>query len=123
MDTVLISAGAVIGANARYWVGRWVAGALPLAVFPWGTWLINVTGSLALGVFLGWDSVQPASTSWRLFFATGVCGAYTTFSTFSGDTLNLIRDGDYAIAVSYVALSLALGLAAAVAGFLVGRAI
>ena len=121
METALISAGAVIGANARYWVGRLVAGALPLAVFPWGTWLINVTGSLALGAFLGWDSVQPASTPWRLFFATGVCGAYTTFSTFSGDTLNLVRDGDYAVAALYVAGSLVVSLAAVTAGFLVGR--
>ena len=81
MDNFLaISLGAVLGANARYWLGAWAAEKLGTA-FPYGTLIINVTGSLILGFFLTLISGRyMVDTRWRMFVAVGFLGAYTTFS-------------------------------------------
>ena len=111
-----ISAGTVLGANLRYLVGLWVAagwaGALPL-----GTLLINLTGSLALGCFLGALGRRFREPPFvRLFVATGFLGAYTTFSSFSAETVALLEGGQGALAALYVALSIVGGYSAAWAG-------
>jgi len=119
---VAISAGGLLGANARYLAGQWAA-RWPGPI-PWGTLLINVTGSLALGFFLTLITerfIGRAVT--RLFVATGFLGAYTTFSTFSVETIMLAQHHCYGAAVSYVAASLALGLAAVVTGAAAARAL
>ncbi len=111
-----ISAGAALGANLRYLVGLWVAagwgGSLPL-----GTLLINLTGSFVIGCFLtalGRRFSEPPFV--RLFFATGFLGAYTTFSSFSAETVALLEGGQAPVAALYVGLSLAGGYGAAWAG-------
>lgn len=117
-----ISAGGLLGANTRYLAGQWAArwpGPLP-----WGTLLINVTGSLALGFFLTLVTerfIGRAVT--RLFVATGFLGAYTTFSTFGVETITLAQHHRYGAALAYVAASLVLGLAAVVAGAAAARAL
>lgn len=90
--------------------------------FPFGTLAINVSGSFVIGLFLtviGERFVAPASA--RLFFAVGFLGAYTTFSTFSYETLMLISSRSYLVAAANVGASVVLGLAAVVAGVIVGR--
>jgi fluoride exporter len=116
-----ISAGGLLGANARYLAGQWAA-RWP-GPFPWGTLLINVTGSLVLGFFLTLVTerfIGRAVT--RLFVATGFLGAYTTFSTFGVETITLAQHHLYGDAIAYVATSLVLGLAAVVAGAAAARA-
>ena len=121
--SVPISCGAVLGANARYFVGFWAAARWPGA-FPWGTLLINVTGSLVIGFYLTLVTERFAGrATTRLFVATGFLGAYTTFSTFSYETVTLVRQGLVAAAIGYVAASLVLGLAAVVAGTLAAHAL
>jgi CrcB protein len=118
-----VSAGGMLGADARFWVGAWVAARWGTA-FPWGTLLINVTGSFLLGFYLTLVTERFAGRpTTRLFVATGFCGAYTTFSTFSFEAVTLIQGGSASLAIVYLAASLFLGLAAVVAGGRLARAL
>jgi len=111
-----VGVGGLLGANARYHVGEWVAARWGTA-FPWGTLLINVSGSFALGLFLALMITRFGDRpTVRLFVATGILGGYTTFSTFGYETVRLIQDGQALRAALYVAASLIGGLAAVVAG-------
>jgi CrcB protein len=107
---LVISLGGILGANTRYFVSLYVAERLG-AAFPYGTLLINVTGSLIIGFFLTLIterySVDPL---WRLFFATGFLGAYTTFSSYTYEAAQLIRDGSYALAFLYLFGSVLAGM-------------
>lgn len=115
-----IAIGGVIGACGRYEVALLLPthdGAFPLATF-----VINITGSFALGIILTvlLERWRP-NEYLRPFVATGIIGAYTTWSTFMTDTDKLIDDGHFALALAYVAASLAGGLLAAYAGSVLGR--
>jgi fluoride exporter len=91
--------------------------------FPMGTLIINVTGSFLIAFFAtvtGPDSRYQARSTTRMFFMTGICGGYTTFSSFSLQTLNLARDGEWFYAGLYVLLSVALCLIAAWLGYIAG---
>lgn len=112
----LVFLGAGIGGVARYALGGWVQAASGPS-FPWGTLVINVTGSLLLTLLVGSLERTSASPEWRLFLGIGVLGGYTTFSTFSYETVRLIQDGDWQRASGYVASSVLLSIAAAFAGF------
>jgi CrcB protein len=115
-----ISIGGVAGTGARYAVGRMVH--IAPGTFPWGTFLINVTGSFVLGAFLAWLLVRrPTDRYLRPLVAVGVLGGYTTFSTAMVETTVLGKDGHVAVATVYVLASLAAGLTAVVAGFLAAR--
>ena len=116
-----ISLGAIAGANARYALSRWAARALTPA-FPFGTLIINVTGSFLLGLFLAWTTERVlVDVRWRLLIAVGFCGGYTTFSTFSYDTMLLLEDGEGLRSGGYVLLSVVLSLAATWLGILAAR--
>jgi CrcB protein len=110
LAVAVIAAGA-FGALARYLIGR--AGAK--AAWPWPVLLVNVVGSLVAGVAL--------QTDLALIVATGFAGGLTTFSTFSVETVQLVGQGRWRAAAASVALNLALGLAAATAGWFLGLAI
>ena len=88
--------------------------------FPWATMLINVTGSILMGLLVGWLAFRGGSAAWtpplRLFLATGVLGGYTTFSTFSLEAVTLLERHAYAQAAVYVGGSVALGIAGLFAG-------
>jgi CrcB protein len=118
-----ISTGGLLGANARYLVGRWVTDHAGGA-FPWGTLLINVAGSFVLGLYLTiiTERIRGRATT-RLFFATGFLGAFTTFSTFSYETMALFRDDKPFLALTYVVASLVIGLAAAITGIAATRVV
>jgi CrcB protein len=117
-----VGIGGGIGAIARYLIGavflqRFGPG------FPWGTFFINVTGSFLIGVIaqLALSRAFGITPTVRLFAATGVLGGYTTFSTFSLDTLTLVEDGAAPIALLYAAGSVFAGFFAAYLGQVIAR--
>ncbi|HEX4608512.1 MAG TPA: fluoride efflux transporter CrcB [Urbifossiella sp.] len=116
---VLLMVGGGAGSNARFWFGRWVAEAqLRYAggvSFPWGTFLINVSGSAILGFLAAYclGHADPARRVWYVLLGTGFCGGFTTFSTFSVETLDMIRDERLGAALAYVLGSVLAGLGAA----------
>lgn len=112
-----VAIGAAAGGVARFYLGNFIqqrAG----ADFPFGTFVINISGSLLLGFLLRY-ALQSGSVSeeLRLFLTTGFCGGYTTFSTFSYDTLVLLQDREYGRAGTYLVASVGLSLVAAFIGF------
>lgn len=120
---LLISVGAIVGANLRYWVGDWVAQRLG-ASFPYGTLVVNLTGTLILGIFITlaaerflWDP------RWRVLVAIGFCGSYTTFSSYMLESVNLISSGQYATGLLNLFGSLILGVMVMFAGIMIGRMI
>ena len=110
-----LAAGGVIGTLARYGLGQWIPGWAG-AGFPWHTFVINVAGSLVLGFAMRAFETLPVAPEVRGFVAVGLCGAFTTFSTFSYETVALMQEGHWARASLYAAGSVALGLLAVFAG-------
>ena len=107
MTYLAISIGAVIGANARFVIGEWVTQRLG-SVFPFGTLLINVTGSFLLGIVLTALAERSGAPWWvRPALAIGFLGSYTTFSTFSYETLGLVQAGSFVLAALNIAGSVA----------------
>lgn len=120
---LLISAGAVLGANARYWIGTWAAEKWGSA-FPYGTLLINLTGSLLLGLFMALTAERAViDPRVRLLVATGFLGAYTTFSTFTYESVTLLLKGAVAPGLLNAFGSTALGLLAVGIGIWVGKSL
>jgi CrcB protein len=116
-----VGLGGFLGANARYLLGLWVASRYGTAV-PWGTFIANITGSFALGLIMGLLDVHMLAPAARLSLGIGFIGAYTTFSTFTYETLRLIESGSLLLATVNVVGSVAVGLLAAIAGLAAGRA-
>lgn len=109
-----VAIGAAIGGVGRYWLSGIVAERIG-ETFPWGTLVINVTGSFVIGFFAtltGPDGRVLVGTNVRQFVMTGICGGYTTFSSFSLQTLNLTRDGEWLYAGGNITLSVVLCLVA-----------
>ncbi|MFD7455248.1 fluoride efflux transporter CrcB [Kitasatospora sp. NPDC059827] len=115
MNWLLVVAGAVVGAPLRYLTDRAVQSRHD-SVFPWGTFTVNVFGCLVLGLLTGAVAAGAASSHVQLLVGTGFCGALTTYSTFSYETLRLAESGAGRYAVANVAGSLAAGLGAVYAG-------
>ncbi len=124
MQAVLwISLGAIAGANARYFLSRWAARIFNPA-FPYGTLIINVTGSMLLGFFLIWTSERVlADPRWRLMIAIGFCGAYTTFSSYAFETMYYFEQGHWLLFAANILANNVLCLAAVLAGAALARAI
>ena len=117
----LISAGAVLGANARYWLGDWAAQKWG-AGFPFGTLLINLSGSLILGFFMTLATERfLIDPRWRLLFAVGFLGAYTTFSTYTYESFNLLSRGQWLPGLLNLLGSTLLGVAAVGIGVFLGK--
>lgn len=115
MTALWVTAGAAVGAVIRYLVG--VRFNSPGSLLPWGTWAVNVVGSLIAGVVYGW-STSPLVGAGVLL---GFCGALTTYSAFAVDTWQLIGSGALRRAVLNVAANLIIGLAALDGGFLLAQ--
>jgi CrcB protein len=114
----LITVGSAVGGNLRYWLGRWIDAQQWTSGFPWGTFVINVSGSLLLGFFAVWflERTEPAQRGLYLLLGTGFCGGYTTFSTFEWDTYKLIQNGNWPAALANVFGSVAVGFLGVVLG-------
>lgn len=115
MTLLAVALAAAVGAPARYLVDRFVA-ARNRGGFPWGTLVINVSGAFVLGVLVGMGAHHGLSKQAVTILGTGFCGAYTTFSTFSVETVRLVEERAFAKAVTNVGVSLLAGLLAGAAG-------
>ena len=116
MEFVWIGLGGVVGANARYLVGRLALAALG-GSFPYGTLLANLTGCGLIGVVMAVLAERGASNpTWRLLLVVGLLGGYTTFSSFAYETVTLLEEGRFLRATAYVVASNGGGLLACAAG-------
>ncbi|MFJ6567870.1 fluoride efflux transporter CrcB [Streptomyces sp. NPDC091292] len=115
MNWLLVIGGAMVGAPLRYLTDRAVQSRHD-TVFPWGTFTVNVVGCLVLGLLTGAVTAGATSAQVQLLVGTGLCGALTTYSTFSYETLRLAEDGAGVFAVANVVGSVLVGLGAAFAG-------
>ncbi|MFE0171371.1 fluoride efflux transporter CrcB [Streptomyces sp. NPDC059002] len=122
MNWLLVAAGALVGAPLRYLTDRAVQ-ARQGAAFPWGTLTVNVAGCLVLGVVTGAVAVGAASSHTQLFLGTGLCGALTTYSTFSYETLRLAEQGEGFSAAANAVGSVVAGLGAAFVGVALAEAL
>jgi CrcB protein len=117
---LLVALGGAIGSVARAWVSV-MAVRLVGAGFPWGTMVINIVGSLVIGMVAA-SALSPTRTlitqEVRIFLMVGFCGGFTTFSSFSLQTFELLREGRPAAALANIALSVVICIAAASAGYL-----
>ena len=121
----LVAFGGALGSVARSWLSGLIAERYGHA-FPWNTLLVNVTGSLVIGFLAALTEPEGrglASPATRQFFMVGICGGYTTFSSFSLQTLNLLRDREWLYAGGNVVLSVVLCMVAVWIGYLLGAAV
>ena len=122
-DVLWITLGAAAGANLRFAVSRWSARHLS-ASLPYGTLIINVTGSFILGFFLVWTAERVlADPRWRALIAVGFCGGYTTFSSYSFETFTLMEQGHYSLGLANFAANNLLALLGVAAGAMLARAV
>ncbi|WP_304455100.1 fluoride efflux transporter CrcB [Nocardiopsis sp. YSL2] len=119
---VAVAAGSALGAVGRYLVDRYIQSLGP-SVLPWGTFTVNTTGSLVLGLVLSAAASGALPGAATAALGTGFCGALTTFSTLSYETLRLTESGARAYAVLNVGLTVVAGLAAAALGWITGLAL
>lgn len=122
MNWLLVAVGAAIGAPLRYLTDRTVQSRHD-TLFPWGTFAVNVTGSLILGLLTGAATAGAASSHLQLLLGTGLCGALSTYSTFSYETLRLAEDGARFYAAANVVASVVAALGAVFVGITVAEAL
>ena len=121
-EMLWVGLGGFVGANARYLLGGWIAARFG-STFPYGTLVINVTGSFILGLIMGTLEGHVLSPVVRLALAIGFVGAYTTFSTWTYETMRLLEDGSWELAFANVFGSLLVGMLAVIGGLAAGRAL
>lgn len=120
-DFLIISLGAIAGANARYLISRLAARMLG-PVFPYGTLFINVSGSLIVGFFIIWTTERVlADPRWRLLVVVGFCGAFTTFSSYAFETMAYFEQGQWLLLITNVLTNNLLCLSGALAGMALAR--
>jgi CrcB protein len=119
---LLISLGAVIGANLRYFVAQRVAALAP--GFPYGTLIINISASFILGFFIIWTSERVlADPRWRLFIAVGFCATYSTYSSYAFETFDLFQKGHLPLAALNILLTNVVCFIAVVLGAALARSL
>ena len=127
MNYLWVALGSMVGGVSRFWISGLVASRMG-TVFPWNTLVINVTGSFVIGILGAWTAPEgplngPQRTTVTSLLMVGLCGGYTTFSSFSMETVNLIQAGNMAYAALNIVLSLILCLSATWMGVVIGRVI
>ena len=115
-NTLFIGCGSFIGGAARYLIS--VAMKTISKGFPWGTLVVNLVGCLVIGLLWGFFSKNSGeSSSWALFMTVGICGGFTTFSTFSKEALMMLQAGNFISLLAYVTISVIAGIALVAAGY------
>jgi len=118
---LLIGTGGFLGSISRFLASRFMQNYYPSA-FPFGTFFVNITGCLLIGLIYGFSERSNLLTpGWKMFLAVGFCGGFTTFSTFANENLALIRDGEFYHFLIYTGLSVFLGIAATFFGVVVTK--
>jgi CrcB protein len=119
-NTLFIGCGSFIGGGARYLVS--IALNTVGKGFPWGTLVVNLVGCLAIGLIWGFFSkTSSEGNSWALFLMVGVCGGFTTFSTFSKEALVMLQTGNIMGLLAYIGISVIIGVALVAAGYYLVR--
>lgn len=119
----MVCVGGALGSILRFWLGSYI-GSRTGTRFPYGTFVINVTGSFLIGlVFALLTAKTDWSPNWRCLIPVGFIGGYTTFSSFEYEALRTIQDGQLGLGLLYVALSVCFGFIAVWGGVMTGRAI
>ena len=119
-NTLFIGCGSFIGGGARYLVS--IALNTVGKGFPWGTLVVNLVGCLAIGLLWGFFSkTSSEGNSWALFLMVGVCGGFTTFSTFSKEALVMLQTGNIMGLLAYIGISVIIGVALVAAGYYLVR--
>ncbi|HEY4197691.1 MAG TPA: fluoride efflux transporter CrcB [Mucilaginibacter sp.] len=122
-NLLLIFVGGGIGSVLRYALSRFI-NAQSVSHFPYGTFLVNIIGCFLIGFFVFYtERYDTAGLQWRLFLVTGLCGGFTTFSTFSLENLTLIDEQRIFLFLTYAISSVALGILATYGGLLAARSI
>ncbi len=120
---LLIGTGGFIGSIARFYLSRVVQQHI-LSSYPYGTFVVNIVGCLCIGLIFGIAEKSAWLTpEWRLFLTVGLCGGFTTFSTFAAESFNLLRDGQFMHFITYPVLSVIAGLMAVYFGHLLVKLI
>lgn len=120
---LIVSIGAIFGANARYILSRFTAKVMG-PVFPYGTLIINVSGSLVVGFFMAWASERVLiDPRWRLLVVIGFCGSFTTFSSYAFETMAYFEQGQWWLMATNIVSNNLLSLGAALAGMALARAL
>lgn len=116
LKLIAIFIGGGLGSVCRYSLGMLIS-QNTVGHFPWNTFLVNVLGCLCIGIFAGYFERRQDLALWSALFITGFCGGFTTFSTFSNETLQLFKQGLYFLAFSYACLSFVIGISCVALGF------
>jgi CrcB protein len=118
---LIIGSGGFLGSVSRFLASRFLQNSFP-STFPFGTFFVNITGCLLIGLIYGFSEKSSLLTSgWKLFLAVGFCGGFTTFSTFANENLALLRDGSFLYFFLYTGLSVFLGIGATFLGVLITK--
>ena len=121
MNFVMVSLGAIAGANLRYIVSRYAAKLLG-PVFPYGTLIINLTGSFIVGWFMIWTTERVlVDPRWRLLVVVGFCGGFTTFSSYAFESMAYLEQGQWLLMTTNILANNLLCMAAAIAGMALAR--
>lgn len=120
MKFILLAAGGAIGTLFRHSISG-LTYKMFNGIFPWGTLVVNLTGSFIIGLLWGVFEIENLSSNFRNFVFIGILGGFTTFSTFALESFNLFRDGEIKLALANLLASNILGIALVFAGFLIAR--
>jgi CrcB protein len=120
-NILLVGLGGSLGSIARYLTQKWFLANYAQA-FPWGTFAVNVTGCFLIGLLWGFNFKSfESNENWKLFLMTGLCGGFTTFSAFTLEGINLLKEQKLTLFFSYVAASIILGLLATYLGMRIAK--
>ena len=121
MKFLIVAMGAGLGGGLRYWLSNYIARVLPI-FFPYGTLAVNIIGSIILGILIfGFEEKGNLSISMKLFIGVGFCGGLTTFSTFSLETFNLLKNTEFLLAGLNIFANVVLTLIGIYIGYLITR--